>query len=170
MDDLAAELGMSKKTFYAHFDTKMDLLHAVMCNKMSEVETDLERALHEGADDFPSHLQALLACMRHHTEEIGESYVRDVRREAPELFAIVQKRRRELIQRNFGKLLEDGRKTGMIRKDIPTVMMIEMLLGAVDAVANPAKMGELESTPKVAFHQVITIFLEGVLTTAGRKK
>jgi hypothetical protein len=108
--------------------------------------------------------------MRKHTEEIGESYVRDVRREAPELFAVVQKRRRELIQRIFGKLLEDGRKAGMIRKDVPTVMMIEMLLGAVDSVVNPAKMGELESTPKVAFNQIITIFLEGVLTGEGRKK
>src|SRR6478609_816867 len=99
MDDLAAELGMSKKTLYAHFDTKMDLLRAVMCDKMSAVEADLERALTEGADDFSTHLQALLSCMRKHTEEIGESYVRDVRREAPELFAVVQKRRRELIQR-----------------------------------------------------------------------
>ena len=170
MDDLAAELGMSKKSLYAHFDTKMALLHAVMCDKMNAVEADLERALSEGADDFSSHLQALLSCMRTHTEEIGESYVRDVRREAPELFAVVQKRRRELIQRIFGKLLEDGRKSGMIRADIPTVMMIEMLLGAVDSVVNPAKMGELESTPKVAFNQIITIFLEGVLTSKGRKK
>jgi AcrR family transcriptional regulator len=170
MDDLAAELGMSKKTLYAHFDTKMALLQAVMCDKMNAVEADLERALSEGADDFRSHLQALLSCMRTHTEEIGESYVRDVRREAPELFAVVQKRRRELIQRIFGQLLEDGRKSGMIRTDIPAVMMIEMLLGAVDAVVNPAKMGELESTPKVAFNQIITIFLEGVLTSEGRKK
>src|SRR5437660_5823000 len=71
MDDLAAELGMSKKTLYAHFDTKMALLQAVMCDKMSAVEADLERALTEGADDFSTHLQALLSCMRKHTEEIG---------------------------------------------------------------------------------------------------
>jgi len=130
----------------------------------------MEKALNESDGDFSSHLQAMLACMRHHTEEIGESYIRDVRREAPELFAVIQKRRRELIQRLFGKLLEDGRQTGMIRTDIPTVMMIEMLLGAVDAVANPAKLSELDSHPKIAFHQIITIFLEGVLTPTGRKK
>lgn len=170
MDDLAAELGMSKKTLYAHFETKMVLLQAVMCDKIGEVEADLERAFAERTGDFHAHLQALLSCMLKHTEEIGASYVRDVRREAPELFAMVQKRRRELIQRIFGQLLEDGRKSGMIRKDIPTVMMIEMLLGAVDSVVNPAKMGELESTPKEAFHQIITMFLEGVLTSKGRKK
>jgi len=170
MDDLAAELGMSKKTLYAHFPSKMALLQEVMRDKMSSVEADLERVLAEVGDGFPARLQALLACMRMHTEEISEPYVRDVRREAPELFASVQHRRRELIQRFFGKLIEDGCRAGMIREDIPTTMMIEMLLGAVDAVVIPAKMGELETTPKVAFSQIITIFLEGVLTKEGRRK
>jgi hypothetical protein len=148
----------------------MALLHAVMSDKISEVETDLERTLAEAGDDFTTRLHILLSRMREHTAEIGEAYVRDVRREAPELFAEVQKRRHDLIQRIFGKLIQEGRKAGMIRKDIPAIMMIEMLLGAVDSVVNPAKMGELESTPKVAFQQIITIFLEGVLTNDGRKK
>jgi len=170
MDDLAAELGMSKKTLYAHFPSKMALLQEVMRDKIGSVEADLERVLAEAGNGFPARLQALLACMRAHTEELGEPYVRDVRREAPELFAMIQRRRRELIQRFFGKLIEDGCKAGMIRQDIPTTMMIEMLLGAVDAVVIPAKMGELDTTPKVAFSQIITIFLEGVLTNAGRRK
>jgi len=170
MDDLAGELGMSKKTLYAHFSSKIALLQAVMSDKINSVEADLEKAVADSPEDFPARLQALLACMRAHTDEISAIYVRDVQREAPELFALVQKKRRELIQRFFGKLLQDGRKAGMIRKDIPAVMMIEMLMGAVDAVVNPAKMGELESTPKVAFYQIITIFLEGVLTKEGRTK
>lgn len=170
MDDLAAELGMSKKTLYAHFPSKMALLQAVMGDKMSSVEADLGRAVAEAGGGFPARLQSLLSCMRAHTEEISAPYVRDVRREAPELFASVQQRRRELIQRFFGKLIQDGRKAGMIRKDISATMMIEMLLGAVDAVVTPAKMGELETTPKVAFSEIITIFLEGVLTSEGRKK
>jgi AcrR family transcriptional regulator len=169
MDDLAEELGMSKKTLYAHFPSKMALLQAVMQDKIAAVECDLERVLGEAGPDFSARLHGLLACMRTHTAEIGERYVRDVRREAPELFALVQQRRRELIQRFFGTLLLDGRKAGMIRKDIPVTMMIEMLLGAVDSVVNPVKMGELETTPKVAFGQIVTIFLEGVLVNEGRR-
>src|SRR5260221_4621984 len=84
MDDLAAELGMSKKTLYAHFPSKMALLQAVMLDKISSVEADLERVLAEAGHGFPARLQALLSCMRTHTEELGEPYVRDVRREAPE--------------------------------------------------------------------------------------
>jgi AcrR family transcriptional regulator len=170
MDDLALEMGMSKKTLYAHFPSKMELLRAVMRDKLDSVEVDLERVTSENPEDFPARLQALLSCLRAHTAEIGEPYLRDVRREAPELFARVQQRRRELIQRYFGRLLQDGRKAGMIRKDIPAAIMIEMLLGAVDAVVNPMKLGELDTSPKAAFHHIVTIFLEGVLTEEGRAK
>ena len=170
MDDLASELGMSKKTLYAHFASKMALLQAVMADKMNAVEADLEKVMAASEGDFPARLQGLLACLRGHTEEISAPYVRDVRREAPELFAHVQERRHALIQRAFGKLLQDGRKAGKIRRDIPVTMMIEMLLGAVDSVVNPAKMGELGTTPKVAFYQIITIFLEGVLVPEGGEK
>jgi TetR/AcrR family transcriptional regulator, cholesterol catabolism regulator len=170
MDDLAGELGMSKKTLYAHFPSKMALLQAVMGDKLTAVETDLEKAMAATEGDFPASLQALLACLRSHTEDISAAYVRDVRREAPELFMQVQERRQALIQRFFGKLLQDGRKAGMIRRDIPATMMIEMLLGAVDSIVNPTKMGELGSTPKVAFYQIITIFLEGVVIKGGSGK
>jgi len=168
MDDLAEELGMSKKTLYAHFSSKIALLQTVVGDKMNSVESDLGRAMLDGGEDFPTRLRALVSCLRAHTEEIGEAYIRDVRREAPELFALVQKRRRELIQHFFGKLLQEGRKAGMIRRDIPATMLIEILLGAVDAVVNPAKMGELGTVPNVAFCQIITVFLEGVVIKEKR--
>ena len=34
MDDLAEELGISKKTLYAHFPGKFDLLEAVLADKL----------------------------------------------------------------------------------------------------------------------------------------
>ena len=46
MEDLAEELGMSKKTLYAHFPSKTSLLQAVMVSKFQEVEVDLDRITH----------------------------------------------------------------------------------------------------------------------------
>ncbi len=167
MDDLADELGMSKKTLYAHFSSKTALLEVVIGDKLTRVETDLDRVMTGVDEDFPARLHALLACMREHTEEIQPAFVRDVQREAPELFALVQGGRRKLIQRYFGKLLKDGRKAGTIRKDVPTDLLIEILVGAVDAIINPARLGELGLTPRTGFIQIISVFLEGVLVREG---
>lgn len=50
MDDLAAELGMSKKTLYAHFSSKDSLLEAVIEDKLRAVDLDLGRVASESAN------------------------------------------------------------------------------------------------------------------------
>lgn len=168
MDDLAAELGMSKKTLYAVFPGKHDVLRAVLLEKFRSVEADLDRVTEGTSADVLGALQKLLACMRHHTEEIQPAFVRDIRREAPEFFKLIEDRRRQLIQRHFGRLFEAGRRAGIIRKDIATRLMIEMLVGVTEAIMNPPKMAELGLTPKEGYVSVITVMLEGLLTEKGR--
>jgi AcrR family transcriptional regulator len=170
MDDLAEELGMSKKTLYVSFQSKSDLLRAVLLDKFRDVEADLDRLTSEFPTDALAALQQLLACMRRHTEEIQPPFVRDIRREAPEMFKLVERRRRELIQRYFGKFFIQGRRAGIIRKDIPTKVIIETLLGATEAVMNPQKMSELGLTPQTGYTAILSIILEGVITGRGRTK
>jgi AcrR family transcriptional regulator len=168
MDDLAEELGMSKKTLYASFASKTDLLRAVLLDKFRSIESDLQGITTENSPDVLRSLQQLLACVQRHAEEIQPPFVRDLRREAPEMFQLVQSRRRDVIQRYFGKIFDDGRRAGIFRKDIPTRLMIEILLGATEALMNPPKMAELALTPKTGFLTIITVVLEGVLTEKGR--
>ncbi len=170
MDDLAEELGMSKKTLYAYFPSKTALLKAVVLDKFRSVESDLAAITSECSSDFLGALQNLLACVQRHTEEIRQPFVRDVRREAPEMFKLVESRRRDLIHHYFGELFNEGRRAGIIRKDIPSRLMIEVLLGAVQAIMNPEKMSQLGITPKTGFSAILTAILEGVITEKGRSK
>src|SRR5689334_23052729 len=170
MDDLAAELGMSKKTLYAHFPSKTALLEHVLRDKLDRAEAELQDATSTSNGRFADRLQRMLAAARAQMDELQPPFVRDMRREAPELFSLVQEGRRKLIQRHFGKLLTDGRKAGTIRKDVSTNLLIEFLIGAVDAVMNPHTLGELGLTPKTGFAQVISVFIEGVATEEGRGK
>jgi hypothetical protein len=57
----------------------------------------------------------------------------------------------------------------MVRKDLPAKVLIEILLGAVQAIVNPAKVEELGLTPQTAFTSVVKVVLDGVLTRKGRK-
>jgi AcrR family transcriptional regulator len=170
MDDLAAELGMSKKTLYTHFASKTALLEFVLRDKLERAEADLQRVTSDSAGHFGDRLQRLLAAIKAHMEELQPPFLRDMRREAPELFSLVQEGRRKLIQRHFGKLLNEGRKAGTVRKDVSADLLIEFLTGAVDAIVNPRKLGELGLTPKAGFAQVISVFIEGIATEEGRRK
>jgi len=158
---------MSKKTLYACFTSKTALLKAVLLDKFDEIEADL-RHITSDSTDVQASLHRLLACVQRHTEEIQPPFVRDIQREAPEMFQLVERRRREIIRRHFGKLFEQGRRAGIIRKDIPTPLIIEILLGATQAILNPPKMAELNLTPKTGFTAIIAVILQGALTNAGR--
>lgn len=170
MDDLAGELAMSKKTLYACFPSKSALLEAVILEKFRSVDADLGRITSATSCDCLGALHRLLECVQGHMEEIQPPFVRDIRREAPDLFKVVENRRRDVIQRHFGKVFLNGRRAGLIRQDIPPKLAIEILLGAVQAIMNPPKMEELGLTPKSGFSAIIRVVLEGLTTEKARSQ
>src|SRR5215469_14546674 len=169
MDDLAAELGISKKTRYAHFPGKFDLLEAVLADKLAGVEATLKEVTRAHPHDFPATLRELLAGTQRELDEIKPPFVRDMRQKAPQVFKVVERRRTTLIQRHFGKLFIEGQRAGMVRKDVPAKLMIEILLAMVQSIMNPPKMEELGMMPKEGFAGILKIVLEGALTSKGRK-
>ena len=169
MDDLAEELGISKKTLYAHFPGKFDLLEAVLADKLAGVEATLKQVARAHPHDFPATLRELLAGTHRELDEIKPPFVRDMRQKAPEVFKLIERRRAALIQRYFGKFFVEGQRTGMVRKDVPAKLIIEILLAMVQSIMNPPKMEELGMMPKEGFSGILKIVLEGALTTKGRK-
>src|SRR5437868_8685079 len=169
MDDLAAELGVSKKTLYAHFPGKFDLLEAVLTDKLAGVEATLREVTRAHPDDFPATLRELLAGTQRELDEIKPPFVRDMRQKAPDVFKLVERRRAALIQRYMGKFFVDGQRLGMVRKDVPAKLIIEILLAMVQSIMNPPKMEELGMMPKEGYTGILKIVLEGALTAKGRK-
>jgi AcrR family transcriptional regulator len=168
MDELAEELGISKKTLYAHFPGKIELLEAVLADKFAGVEAKLNEIARAHPHEFSTALHELLANMQRELDEIKPPFVRDMRQKAPHVFKVIERRRGALIERFFGKLFIEGQRAGMVRKDVPAKLTIEILLTIVQAIMNPLKMEELGMTPKEGFAGILKIILEGALTRRGR--
>src|SRR5260370_269575 len=169
MDDLAEELGISKKTLYRLFRGKIDLLEAVIADKLAGVEAKLKEVTRAHPHDFPATLQELLAGTQRELDEIKPPFVRDMRQKAPHVFQVIERRRAALFQRYFGNLLLAGQRAGMVRKDVPANLIIEILLAILQAIMNPAKMEKLGMMPKEGFAGILKIVLQGALTPKGRK-
>src|SRR5436190_24360924 len=82
MDQLAEELGISKKTLYAHFPGKIELLEAVLADKFAGVEAKLNEIARAHPHDFSAALHELLANMQRELDEIKPPFVRDMRQQA----------------------------------------------------------------------------------------
>src|SRR6267142_3483895 len=70
MDDLAEELGISKKTLYAHFPGKIELLEAVLADKFAGVEKKLNEVARAHPHDFSTALHELLVNTQRELDEI----------------------------------------------------------------------------------------------------
>jgi AcrR family transcriptional regulator len=162
-------LGISKKTLYAHFPGKIELLEEVLADKFAGVEAKLQEITRAYPHDFSAALHELLANTQRELDEIKPPFVRDMRQKAPHVFKVVERRRGALIHRHFGKLFVEGQRAGMVRKDVPAKLMIEILLSMVQSIMNPPKMEELGMMPKEGFAGILKIVLEGALTPKGRK-
>jgi AcrR family transcriptional regulator len=170
MEALAKELGVSKKTFYVHFPTKLALIEAVLASKLDEVDADLARLRLEHAGNPVRGLNELMAGWRRHISEVRPGFLRDLQRETPELFKRFSARRRQLVNRHFGGMIEEGRMAGAMRGDLPPGFVAEVLLAAADTMGRPEKIEELQLTPRELFSQLTSVLIEGILTGKGRRR
>jgi AcrR family transcriptional regulator len=170
MDDLAAELGMSKKTLYVHFAGKDELVGAVLRDFGHEVRTDAEAILLDRGLTFPEKLRAFVEGMIHRLSALNPHTIRDLQRYAPALHARVEEMRRKNIPYIFGRLIEEGQAGGFVRTDLAPAFAVEFFLHAMQGMLQSVTLDRLHVAPRDVLPQAIDLFFGGLLTSAGRKQ
>ncbi len=168
MDDLARELGMSKKTLYAHFESKEALLHAVLKARIAFVQANLE-AIFAVKQPFPEKLQAILHFLHERMSEVSPAFLNDLRKFAPACFAIVEQFRAQAIPLYFGQMFEEGRQAGHIRDDVDEKLLVRMLLASIQTIVRPEVVAEMRVHPSVIIEGILGIIFNGILTPRGRQ-
>jgi AcrR family transcriptional regulator len=168
MDDLARELGMSKKTVYSHFGSKEELLRAVLERRTGEVDRGLE-AIVSAKESFPVKLGHLARFLQGRVAEVSPIFLEDIRRYAPECFRVVEEFRGRAIPRYFGRLFEEGIHTGHVRRQVNRDVLIRMLVLSVQGIIRPEMVEELHLRPREALDCILAIVFEGILTPRGRR-
>lgn len=168
MDDLARELGMSKKTLYTHFASKEALLRAMLQHRVKEMEAGL-KALTAGAGPFPAKFQKVLHFLYEKAGEVSPQFVEDVRRFAPECFRIIDEARGRLIPLYFGRLIREGAEAGLLRADLEPALLTRIFLTLVQALVRPEVAMEMRAHPSVLLDRILSALFQGILTPRGRK-
>jgi len=168
MDALAHELGVSKKTLYAHFASKDDIVAAVIDAAGDAIRSRVAAVLADRGLTFTGKLREVVAIVGAHWSRVTPSLLREFERFAPAL----HRRLEELKQRNIplviGNLLRTGAAAGVVRKDIDPDFAVEFWLQSLNGLLAPATLERLDLTPRGAFDKGVRLFFWAVLTDAGR--
>jgi AcrR family transcriptional regulator len=168
MDDLARELGMSKKTLYAHFESKEELLRAVLVRRTTEIDRGLE-AIVGAKESFPAKLGHLARFLQSQVAKVSPVFLEDIRRYAPDCFQVIEEFRGRAIPRYFGRLLEEGVRAGHVRQQLNRDLLIRMLVLSIQGIIRPETVEELHLRPGEALDHILAIFFDGILTSKGRQ-
>lgn len=169
MDALAHELGMSKKTLYAHFQGKDAIVAAIIDAAEQKLRDQIDKIVADPEVSFTHKLHGVIIAVSAQYAAANPLLLRDLQRFAPHLYRKVDELRSRLLPRNIGRLLHAGVAEGMVQKDIEPDFAVQFLLQAVTGLVRPKSLDQLGLTPREAFEKAAELFFWAVLTEAGRK-
>lgn len=170
MDDLAHELGISKKTLYVHFRGKDALVETILDDFADEVRALADSLFADRAQPFATKFHLLGEALMQRFSKLTPHLLRDFQRFAPKIYAKIDEMRRKNIPYVFGRIIREGQAAGAVRADIDPQLAIEFWRFAITNLMQPEEQEQLGMPPAQVFKKSINLFFAGLLTQTGRKE
>jgi AcrR family transcriptional regulator len=168
MDDLARELGMSKKTLYVHFPSKDAIAAAILDDIGRSIHTQLDAVLANPRLTFAQKLCQVIDVVGAVLSRVSPSTLRDLQRYAPHLYQKIEEVRQKNIPYVIGRLIRSGVAEGKVRREVDPAFAAEFWLQAIRGLVQPAVLDRTQLTPRQTLEKALHLFFHGLLTPAGR--
>ena len=162
MDDIARNMGISKRTIYEFFEDKETLLQEAIKsynNSMRSILAELEKGPYTALDVFVLFYEDFMKRPRWYNKK----YYDDLKR-YPKALEQVEKDKADFTKRCI-KLLNRGAKEGVFQKDV-NIEILALLAKEQLKMIRPSKTFLNHSVAEV-FQTVMFTFLRGICTEKG---
>jgi AcrR family transcriptional regulator len=170
MEDIASLQGISKKTLYRFFSNKDALITAVVEDRIAFIAAEAAKIAADSKLSYLERLKGIMGLVSMQVAQISETLIKDLWYNRPDLWARIDKFRRERVFGIITQLFEEGRKEGFIRSDIDGRLVPMLFINAISAVLTPAQMIQLTVPPGKLFDVFLRILFGGILTDGARRK
>ncbi|HCY75015.1 MAG: TetR/AcrR family transcriptional regulator [Ignavibacterium sp.] len=167
MDEIAAELRMSKKTIYKFFPSKDDLVMAIANHFMKRMKSKIVPALSSDKNAIEK-LEELIKILAKGSEKITLQRMEEIRRYYPSLWDEIDKFRTQMMFGNITKVIDQGKKEGLFI-DYPTDIVMNVLVASVRNVVNPEFILNNNFSIIEAARYAFKIIIGGIVTEKGKK-
>ena len=169
MDDLARELGMSKKTLYVHFPGKDAIVDRIVEYMGRGMTFRLDAITSDPRRSFVQKLCAVVDTVGSVMSKVSQGALRDLQRFAPGAHEKIDQLRQKNIPVFFARLIRAGVAEGKVRKDVDPDFAAQFWLQAIRGLLQPDVLERTQHTPRQTLERAIDLFFGGLLTPAGRQ-
>jgi AcrR family transcriptional regulator len=168
MDDIAKNLGMSKKTLYQFFANKDELVNAIL-DKHLETDLCFIESLSKSTDNAIDDLIHIATMVNETLKKIHPSIHYDLEKYHPTAWKKFGEHKRKFIYKSIHSNIVKGMKEGLFREDINPEILATLYVSKADVVFDPFVF----PAEKFAFNRVYLEMLKqhirGMATAKGLK-
>ncbi|MBA7522967.1 hypothetical protein ES705_15088 [subsurface metagenome] len=168
MDDIARELGISKKTLYRQVEDKRDLVKKVLeidlCKRDEHFVVIKNMGLNAIEEVFE--VNKLVNRMIKETNPVREF---DLQKYYPEIYDVVIQRRRERMYRAMKENLKKGKKEGLYRKDMNEEIISTLYITRIENMFRKDLETVIEFTSPKFIYEVFVYHIRGIASEKGIK-
>jgi len=166
MSDLAARLGISKRTLYEYFTSKDEIIGFIINEAFLEIQRQEMTIYNNPEMDVIGKLRAVLSLLPDDFKFIFNRLLDDIRRFHPKEWSEID----AFLQHEWDtveKLLEEGMASGHLRR-MSTPVLLQILKGATYSLFEPKYLATNNVTLSESISTVVDIFLEGIIATDSK--
>lgn len=168
MDDVARDLGMSKKTLYQSFSNKDELIQEVAKAHIQMEKVQFEE-IEDKAENSIDELFEMTGCMRHMMQNMNPSLLFDLQKYHPDAWALFLDFKSNFIQQKIKRNIDRGLKDGSYREGINPEVLSRLRIEQVQMVFDPKIFPTSEFNLFEVQVQVLDHFVHGLLSEKGRE-
>jgi AcrR family transcriptional regulator len=168
MDDVASEIGISKKTLYQFFKDKEDLISQVIDYYIESAHFAIHNPSKGNAIDRFFELRTHVINM---LKYINNNIEYDLKKLYPGLYKKVYKLKRERIFNSTIQNVTEGIAAGLYRPDLDIIFIAKLQVGRLLLILNPEHeiFTETELSNIDLFDKVIENYMYSICTEKGMK-
>jgi AcrR family transcriptional regulator len=168
MDDIAKEMGISKKTIYRFFKEKDDIVSQLSETELKKNQLMMEEMRKQAKD--PIHEMILISIhIQKVFAEINPVFFYDLNRQFTRALNDFKKFKSECMFSNIKRNLTDGVAQGLYRSDLDIDFVTQYRIMQMDVFMGGSDF-QFENISMAKAHQLIMdIFMHGISTVKGHK-
>jgi AcrR family transcriptional regulator len=169
MDDIARELGISKKTLYQYFTDKLDLVNQAVENHLNTEQEFCINMLKNEKDPI-AFLLAISENFANEAKHINTAVLFDLRKYFKEAWDKIESYSNDFIYGQVLQNLKDGKENGLYRSELNENVIALYYVNMVQFMVNPENY-QKEIRDFQTLHKELVIYhLRGILTEKGLKQ
>jgi TetR/AcrR family transcriptional regulator, cholesterol catabolism regulator len=166
MDDLAKELGMSKKTIYVHFKDKDELLKAAMLAH-DEAEKEILKSFQQEATNAIDEMLRIAQYVERMLKQVSPTMLYDMQKYHREAWELMNKMHNEDIYKEILMNIERGIKEDLYRKDFNIDIVSKIYVNTAANCANSDLFPPNQYNMNDIVQTNIMYHLRGIVTHKG---